>query len=185
MVLNDPFPCNWTSEVRPPLGIPMARSNCEVAQYQLSLWWFQVEMFAVTASENGYESERLLEEFLQTQRELFRGLDLHFRWSTLPTVYIDSSLCHKSELSWHFLCVPLSLEQIVRFAVHPNMNHVIGEQIITTWQNPVWRPSHCWDQFISIALFRCKLTAIQRQSHRAIEPLYSDCKKQLTGNVQC
>ncbi|XP_063794006.1 serine--tRNA ligase, mitochondrial isoform X1 [Pseudophryne corroboree] len=45
----------------------------------------KVEMFGVTANESGKESQELLEEFLQIQKELFSDLGLHFKVLEMPS----------------------------------------------------------------------------------------------------
>jgi seryl-tRNA synthetase len=45
----------------------------------------KVEMFGLTANETGEESEKLFNEFVNIQKELFSGLGLHFRVLNMPT----------------------------------------------------------------------------------------------------
>ncbi|XP_077579397.1 serine--tRNA ligase, mitochondrial [Stigmatopora nigra] len=45
----------------------------------------KVEMFGVTANETGEESAQLLEEFVSLQKEIFSGLELHYRVLDMPT----------------------------------------------------------------------------------------------------
>ncbi|XP_024132341.1 serine--tRNA ligase, mitochondrial [Oryzias melastigma] len=45
----------------------------------------KVEMFGVTADETGQESAELLQEFVSLQKEIFSGLELHFRVLDMPT----------------------------------------------------------------------------------------------------
>ncbi|KAM5145855.1 serine--tRNA ligase, mitochondrial [Mantella aurantiaca] len=45
----------------------------------------KVEMFGVTAAESGTESQELLDEFLQLQKEIFSELGLHFKVLEMPT----------------------------------------------------------------------------------------------------
>ncbi|XP_018432400.1 PREDICTED: serine--tRNA ligase, mitochondrial [Nanorana parkeri] len=45
----------------------------------------KVEMFGVTAADSGTESQELLDEFLQLQKELFSELGLHFKVLEMPT----------------------------------------------------------------------------------------------------
>uniref|UniRef100_A0A8C4PVR9 serine--tRNA ligase n=2 Tax=Eptatretus burgeri TaxID=7764 RepID=A0A8C4PVR9_EPTBU len=45
----------------------------------------KVEMFGVTAAEDGTESEKLLQEFVSIQKEMYSELGLHFRVMEMPT----------------------------------------------------------------------------------------------------
>lgn len=47
---------------------------------------FQVEMFAVTAQETGRESEEMLDDLVEIQKNFFSQLNLHFK---LNTVFIS------------------------------------------------------------------------------------------------
>lgn len=45
----------------------------------------KVEMFGVTANETGSESQELLDEFLNLQKDIFSGLGLHFQVLEMPS----------------------------------------------------------------------------------------------------
>ena len=49
--------------------------------FNINIWFLllQVEMFGITASETGIESDDLLQYILSIETELFEELGLHFR----------------------------------------------------------------------------------------------------------
>lgn len=43
-------------------------------------WFFQVELFGVTANETSQESHELLEEILDLQKEIYSELGFHYKY---------------------------------------------------------------------------------------------------------
>ncbi|XP_076464341.1 serine--tRNA ligase-like [Babylonia areolata] len=58
----------------------------------------KVEMFGVTADEDGEESEGLLEELVRIERELFTSLGLHFRILDMPTEELGAPAYRKFDI---------------------------------------------------------------------------------------
>ncbi|KAL8610918.1 hypothetical protein ACOMHN_042536 [Nucella lapillus] len=58
----------------------------------------KVEMFGVTADEDGSESERLLQELVKIERELFTSLGLHFRILDMPTEELGAPAHRKYDI---------------------------------------------------------------------------------------
>ena len=46
----------------------------------LTDWWSQVELFGVTANESGEESEELLQEIVEIQKEINNELGFHYKY---------------------------------------------------------------------------------------------------------
>ncbi|XP_059174325.1 serine--tRNA ligase, mitochondrial-like [Physella acuta] len=61
----------------------------------------KVEMFGLTACEDGTESEQLLQEILNIERDLFSDLGLHFRILDMPTQELGAPAYRKFDIeSW-------------------------------------------------------------------------------------
>ncbi|KAK3757864.1 hypothetical protein RRG08_014420 [Elysia crispata] len=58
----------------------------------------KVEMFGVTASENGTESDNLLQDILSVEIELFENLGLHFRVLEMPTQELGAPAHRKYDI---------------------------------------------------------------------------------------
>lgn len=58
----------------------------------------KVEMFGITANEEGNESEHLLQEFVQIQKSLFQNLGLHFKVLEMPPCDLGLPAYHKIDI---------------------------------------------------------------------------------------
>ncbi|CAL1547465.1 unnamed protein product [Lymnaea stagnalis] len=63
----------------------------------------KVEMFGLTANEDGTESEKLLQEILSIEKELFSDLGLHFRILDMPTQELGAPAHKKFDIeAWMY-----------------------------------------------------------------------------------
>ncbi|KFM60899.1 Serine--tRNA ligase, mitochondrial, partial [Stegodyphus mimosarum] len=58
----------------------------------------KVEMFGITANDSGNESEELLEEFTELQKELYSELGLHFKILEMPPCELGLPAYHKIDM---------------------------------------------------------------------------------------